>query len=441
MNTNRLLFWGLPALLVLSLLLGLAGSPGVVRAITDQQASGPITEYGDGYRSDKNGWAYLHIEGEPHERGYQHGYLLAPEIAEILRSVRHLTYQETGKEWEYYVDAAERMLVKHTDQEYLDEIRGIADGAQAAGTDVSWQEVLAWNGYEELVWYWWPNELAGKYAQADKDRCSAFIATGSATRDGKVVMAHNSWDDYWAGQFFNVILDIEPTQGHRMFMQSVPGRVASMTDFFVTDAGLMGTETTIGGFGEYDPTGAPEFSRVRKAMQYADTLDGFVQTMEEKNSGGYANSWLLADANSGEIMRFELGLQYEGVERTKDGYFVGFNAPVDVQIRNLETSGSGYFDIRTAMGARRVRLTQLMEEYHGKIDVQVAQQILADHYDVYLKKENPSSRTVEGHYELDALEYWPERMPFTPHGAVDGKVMDSDMAADLSFWARWGNSS
>jgi len=93
------------------------------------------------------------------------------------------------------------------------------------------------------------------------------------------------------------------------------------------------------------------------------------------------------------------------------------------------------------MGARRVRLTQLMQEYHGKIDVEAAEKILADHYDVYLEKENPCSRTVEGHYELDPFEYWPERLPFAPQGAVDGKVMDSDLASQLSFWARWGNSS
>jgi hypothetical protein len=70
---------------------------------------------------------------------------------------------------------------------------------------------------------------------------------------------------------------------------------------------------------------------------------------------------------------------------------------------------------------------------------------LADHYDTYLKKENnPCSRTVDGHYELDAREYMsqPGRpIPFQPRGTVDGKVMDSDMAKSLSFWARWGNSS
>jgi hypothetical protein len=323
----------------------------------------------------------------------------------------------------------------------MEEIKGIAEGAQAAGVNISWQEVLTWNGYAELTGYWWPNEMAGKYSGGDNDHCSGFIATGSATRDGKIVMAHNSWDVFQQGQFFNVILDIEPTIGNRMFMQSVPGYIDSMTDFFVTGAGLMGTETTIGGFSLYDPDEVPEFVRVRNAMQYAQTLDEFVEKMQKQNNGGYANSWLLADINTNEIMRFELGLKYQSVQRTKDGYFIGFNAPYDPKIRNLECSDTGFTDIRTAMGARRVRLTQLMEQYHGKIDIEIAQKVLSDHYDVYLEKENPCSRTVEGHYELDPFEYWADRQPYRPHGAIDGKVADSNLAGDLSFWARWGSSS
>ena len=61
------------------------------------------------------------------------------------------------------------------------------------------------------------------------------------------------------GQFLKVILDLEPAEGHCIFMQSIPGYIHSMADFFVTGAGIMGTETTIGGFGEYDLDEAPEF--------------------------------------------------------------------------------------------------------------------------------------------------------------------------------------
>lgn len=189
----------------------------------------------------------------------------------------------------------------------------------------------------------------------------------------------------------------------------------------------------------------PEFVRVRKAMQYADNLGQFAGFMQRHNDGGFANSWLLGDLKTGEIMRFEQGLQYHSIERKSDGCFIGFNAPHDPRIRNLECSNTGYGDIRRHQGARQVRLTQLMEEYYGNIDVEIGQEILADHYDVYLQKEdNPWSRTIDGHYELDVREYMsqPGRpLPYQPRGAVDGKVTDSDLARDLTFWTRWGNSS
>ncbi len=439
MNIRRLAV-GLLALSVLfTMALGLSGCESITGSLTSQPPK--ITQYGNGYRFDQNGWVYIHIEGGPSERGVQYGYLAAPELAEIQRSVKYIIYQSTGMTWEYFVEAAEKQFTTKIAPEYLDEIKGIAAGAQTAGVDITWQEVLTWNGYRELTGYWWPNQKAGKYSQPDKDHCSAFIATGSATKDGRIVMAHNTWNAFVHGQFSNIILDIEPAQGHRMFMQSEPGCISSCTDFFVTGAGLVGTETTIGGYSQYDPALDPAFYRVRKAMQYANTLDEFVQIMQTRSNGGYANSWLLGNVNTDEIMRFEQGFKYQGVERTRDGYYIGFNAATDPRIRNLECSNTGYEDIRTPVGARRVRLTQLMQKYHGQIDVPTAQKVLADHYDVYLQKENPCSRTVEGHYELDAFEYWPARIPYAPKGAVDGKVVDSELARDLSFWARWGSSS
>jgi len=45
-------------------------------------------------------------------------------------------------------------------------------------------------------------------------------------------------------------------------------------------------------------------------------------------------------------MRIELGLKFVGVERKKEGYFIGFNAPYDPRIRNLECTNTGFDDIR-----------------------------------------------------------------------------------------------
>lgn len=416
---------------------GTAGGTGT------QKAGGKVTRYEKGYRFDSNGWIYVHVEGDPYERGFQHGRLVAGELAEIKKTLQHIMLNDTGQEYGYFVKAAETLFTRKSEPEFLEEIKGIAAGAQSAGTDISWQEVLEWNGNMELTGYWYPGILAGDYADGvDNTHCSAFIATGSYTRDGRVVMAHNNWDHFVTGQFSNVVLDIKPSSGHEIVMQSFPGCIASMTDYFVTGAGLMGTETTIGNYSGYDPAKTAEFYRMRKATQYANTMDEWVGYMTADNNGGYANSWMLADS-SGEIMLFELGLKYQSVKRTRDGYFTGYNSAQDPRIRNLECGGDPtYYDTRTASGARRVRLAQLMESNKGKLDTEVAKAVLSDQYDVYLQKDfNPCSRTVEGHYELDPFQYWQARRPYSPQGCVDGKVTDSALAKQMSFIARWGSSS
>ena len=45
------------------------------------------------YRSDKDGWIYVHLEGSPEQIGFQHGSLLAAEIADFLRVDQALSPQ------------------------------------------------------------------------------------------------------------------------------------------------------------------------------------------------------------------------------------------------------------------------------------------------------------------------------------------------------------
>jgi hypothetical protein len=40
--------------------------------------------YGKGFRYNIQGWIYIHIEGEPYERGYQYGYLASDEIINMI---------------------------------------------------------------------------------------------------------------------------------------------------------------------------------------------------------------------------------------------------------------------------------------------------------------------------------------------------------------------
>lgn len=164
--------------------------------------------------------------------------------------------------------------------------------------------------------------------------------------------------------------------------------------------------------------------------------------MQQNNNGGYANSWLLGDINANEIARFEQGLEYSNLTKTKNGYFSGFNAPEDPRIRNLECGNTGYLDIRST-GARRVRWERLMKENFGNIDIKTASRMLADHYDVYRGQENhPCMRTICGHSDADPAEFTglAGTVPYNPAGAFDAKVTCSELAKDLGFWARFGRA-
>jgi len=406
------------------------------------------TKIKNGISYNKNGWKYILIKGKPKERGYAYGYLCANEFKEIQKMLKFLMVEAYGIEWDFIVKEISVDFKEMTERDFkelYEEMEGITEGCNANGCKTTIDEIIAWNFYCSIP-YWYSlksDSRAGREGGGARDKCSAFMAVGDWTEDGKIVCAHNSFCDYIDGQYSNVILDLNPSEGHRFIMQTSPCWIWSGTDFFVTAKGIIGTETTIGGFFPYEKR-YPIGYRIRKAMQYGNSLDEYCEILLHENSGDYANSWLFGDTNSNEILRIELGLKFHNIERTKNGFFIGFNAAYDERIRNLECQNSGFYDIRRHQGARLVRLGDLMDEHKGKLNIEIAKQIISDHYDVYLQKDdNPCSRTVCSHYDLDAREYMSQEnrpKPFSPRGAVDGIVCDTTLAKNMSFVGRFGNS-
>jgi hypothetical protein len=429
--------WRTLLLFALSVL-AVGGAPVAQAALsTDPQAW-----LGKAERKAKHGWVYVHVEGGPEARGWQHGYLLASEIRATLRATRVCWEYQSGMAWAWLIEQGKVLLMPKVDVELLAEIDGMVAGLRAAGVATSREELITYNGIIELAGYWWPQRRAslGEAATpAPRQSCSAFIATGRMTKDGGVVLGHNTMFDYPQARA-NVVLDLLPERGHRILMQINPGWVHSGTDFFLTDAGLVGAETTIGGFDGFDEAGIPEFVRMRRATQDAGSIDEWCEAMKRGNNGGYANAWLLGDVRSGEIARLELGLKHVALEKTRDGYFVGSNVAEDGQILRFETE-LNELDIRLSSIARRVRWEALMSKHAGAIDARLAQRFEADHYDAYLRKHQPGSRSLCGHFELDAAPWggWPGA-PFYPAGTFDAKVVDARMGRELSFAARWGSA-
>jgi hypothetical protein len=394
-------------------------------------------------RAPVNGWTQVHLEGTPGEIGYQHGVLLAPEIEDLKKVFVLELAHDTGKDWNFFRNAARDSMWPHIDGEYREEMQGIADGAKARGVNVDVWDIVAMNADEE--WSYFVEAYDKAHAipvpatVVAPDHCSAFVATGKYTKDGRIVIAHNNWTNYLDGARWTMVFDIVPTKGYRLLMDGLPGLIHSGDDFSINSQGIVITETTITAFHGYDMNGVPEFARARKAMQYSTSIDDVARIFKDGNNGGYANDWLIADTRKNEIASLELGLKNVTLERKTDGYFVGSNFPKDEKLTREETTFPAK-DMSVSANARHKRWEQLMAQNKGKIDADVAQKFLADHIDSVTGKEEASERTLCGHVEKSARGMGAWQGAYGTAGAVQNKATDAAMAEKMSFTAAAGHA-
>ena len=393
-----------------------------------------IETFGPAYRYPAAGWIYLHIEGQPFERGYQHGHLMAREIPEYLE--RCASMLGSKEHWDDYRKLANSLFLRGFDQELLEEMRGIAEGASDAGA--RWQErrvdlvdVLVANttieiavldralsttrtGLEGLSLEV-PAYANGKHDSV-MDHCSAFAATGPATRDGKMVIGHVTWWPLTLAEQTNVMLDIKPASGHHMLIQSYPGGIESGTDWYQNDAGLVLTETTIDQT-PFNIEGTSVAFRARTAIQYGSNIDEVVQRLGTRNNGLYTNEWIIGDAKTNEIAIYDLGTNHTRLWRSSKnewfgdapGFYWGDNNAKDLMVR-LEDYADPQGDddyIPYVPGPRDLAWQDLYRKYRGQIDEQFG--FLA-------------FRTA----------------PLVSSSTMDAKVLTSDMASHLMVWAAIG---
>jgi len=212
-----------------------------------------------------------------------------------------------------------------------------------------------------------------------------------------------------------------------------------MTDWFITQSGIIGCEATIDQENYKPIFGSPIFCRARIAMQFSVSIDDFINYIKTDNGGDYPCSWLLGNIRTNEIALFEIGQTISSIERTYSGVFYVMNSPHNQSVRQNETKfPNDYQNITTSSGSRNHRFQTLFEMYDGKIDVSIAKKIIADHHDPFVKKDNPGIRTICKHGELSKENVRNGRKPYFPAGSTDAKVVTTDMANKMKFEAIWG---
>ena len=115
-------------------------------------------------RLERSGWIHVHLKGSPDRLGYQHGYLLADEIADFLRVIKPYLEKSSKRDWNFYRQTAEQMLWPRVDSEYQREIDGIVAGLQAKGVQADRWDLVALNANQELPYYYvpWLDKKEGK---------------------------------------------------------------------------------------------------------------------------------------------------------------------------------------------------------------------------------------------------------------------------------------
>jgi len=390
---------------------------------------------GPAFRYEDRGWIFVHVEGAPYERGRQFGSLVAEELGAYIQK---LSIRRDAKDpalgWRGLRTLADALMLRRYDPEYLEEMKGIADGAAAAGTEahgrrVDLLDVVTVNSAIDLdsmegALPVTPSAVSGRRFSAEDDlatpdrthKCSSLSATGKATRDGKPVFFQIfMWDGY-TGLHFNVILDVVPEKGHRFVMQTFPGGIHSGTDFYMNDAGLVIGETTVLQT-PFDADGTPQSNRIRKAVQYAASIDEAAAILRERNNGMYTNDWTMADVKTGESAVLLLGTKESRLWRSSEtpapfgtpGFLWANNNARDAAVRREVAAQpeDAPFDSTFTPANRDVAFSRFYRENAGRIDVQSA---------IGLMASSPINR---------------------PH-ACDGKVTDAAMAGQLVFMAHQG---
>jgi len=435
---------------------------------------------------EKDGWIHLEVGGTPYEIGFAHGTLLRRHFPQVLKVLPFNVAQELKIPYADYLRDCKKIFSPILDEEewafIKEELRGIVAGASTPG--ITYDFLVAWNSYLSMCTYYEKN-----HGTEGLGRCCAFIATGTYTKTGEIVMAHNTHSDFATGFILNVIMKVSPKdsaaskRSNAFVMQTAPGLICSSSDWFLCENGIIGCETTIanlnyvpefnkakGSKGPSDPLSSkvPYYLRIRKAMQYGKTLDNYVEIMSKRSAGDYACTWFLGDVNTGEIMMLEDGGKSIGVERTMNGAFHGCNDAMTQEVSMLSTARDDKYNPNSTTGARNLRMEYLLfDKYRGELDTDKAKKILADHYDVSRSKYRIGKMNICKHAELEwqnkdtnkeikndtnkeikndtNKEIKNERRDLkgtigSLKGATDGKVVDSAMAKKMQFEGRMGSS-
>ena len=399
---------------------------------------------GKGFRYEMGGWTFLHIEGAPYARGRQHGELMAEEI---VRYITKLGVQKNAADpvrgWADQRQMADALFFRKYDVEFLEEMKGTADGAVKAGAkfkgrDLDLLDIVTLNSAVDMSSLQdglthAAHPLTGRtFMTGDDemekggkgDHCSSLVATGSATKSGRFIFTQLfMWNGY-TGTEWNVMLDVVPEKGHRFVMQTFAGGIHSGTDWYINASGLVMGETTVGQT-PFNADGTPQSNRIRKAAQYATGIDEAAAILFKQNNGLYTNDWTMADTKTNEGACFLLGTEKTKMWRTGSK---GKPADTPGHLKDFiwANNNNRDLDVRGEYGANPENAPADLAFNTWNRDI-AFQEAFRTH--------------GKGGFDIDTATRLMASSPINRPHACDGKLTTAEMAEQLVFIAHQGKTT
>jgi len=360
--------------------------------IDDEQAQDTdycslVTTSGDGRREDCHGVTVVHVSGSPYEMGFQTGALMRPEITALIQLVRTVI-DPLGLAWGLFQDLP-GVIRPEIRPEFVEEMQGVVDGLN---NDITYQEILTGNCLGDI--FGAIRSFLDNYT--DVDWCSLTASWGDATADGELVVTRN-FDYMNTFSTANYVAVVTPDQGHAYVTTGIAGLIGIHAG--MNENGLTGALAYNSSY-DSDMHGVPMLFLLREAVQYADSVEE-AEDMVIASDRTMGLNYMFTDGFTTEASVLEVsGAKYAVREAEDKDYLVATNHYMSPDMLDQQR---GYEPTHTTM-VRYARLTQLLDENYGRVDMTVAGRIMRDHFDSLLGMEKPGRVTVCRHDDLDYPE-------------------------------------
>jgi isopenicillin-N N-acyltransferase-like protein len=326
-----------------------------------------IATYGSGYLEDIDGLLVLHVKGSPYEMGYQNGFLLKDRIQEVIQWGIQ-PWIDIGFSYEDLVNCAQAME-PHIPQEYIEEMKGLADGA-----DVNYTDVLIVNIGPDIG-------LCG----TGSTECNGFVVFGNATVDGHLYHGRSLDHPFpLPDEPIGLITVYEPENGNAFVDVGSIG-------FIGVESGMNEQSISLGWTGSFTndlaSDGMLSLFMFREVLQYSNNLTEAINIICQTDR---TNGWniVLGDGKNLNACVVETSAHYcrvfwagDSTEDIEPHYSIPnavrrANHYVDPELAATQRSP---YDPRGAWDwswNRYEKLSQLIEENYGDIDADLSIEFL-----------------------------------------------------------------